>query len=92
MPGGYVLQSARVAVSSIAGSIMVGVPYFIGLSFGGDLEDEDAWLYVPVLGPWFTLAGRIFPATTSPSPSTARLTPRFAPFSFWTVSRRAQVR
>jgi hypothetical protein len=60
VPSGYVLQSRPRRGLLIAGSIMVGVPYFIGLSFGGDLEDEDAWLYVPVLGPWFTLAGKDF--------------------------------
>jgi hypothetical protein len=55
-PQGYVLESRARRGPIIAGSILLGVPYVLGITFT-DLEEQRVWLVVPVAGPWLTLAG-----------------------------------
>jgi hypothetical protein len=44
----------------IAGSIVLAVPYVLGLlaASGDDFSNQSGWLTVPVIGPWATLAAR----------------------------------
>jgi hypothetical protein len=44
----------------IAGPIVLGVPWALGLLFASaaNYENSSGWLVVPALGPWITLASR----------------------------------
>jgi hypothetical protein len=44
----------------IAGPIMIGAPWALGLLFASaaNYNNSSGWLVVPVLGPWITLASR----------------------------------
>jgi hypothetical protein len=44
----------------VAGPILLGVPYALGLSLAGgqSFPNSTGWLYVPGIGPWLALAAR----------------------------------
>jgi hypothetical protein len=60
IPQGYYLEENVRRGPIIAGIIVLAVPYAIGFSVASalDFQDTTAWLVVPVLGPWITLATR----------------------------------
>ena len=60
IPPGYRLEETVRKGPIIAGAIVLGVPYVIGLSVASQrgFENESHWLAVPGLGPWMTLAAR----------------------------------
>ncbi len=92
VPSGYVLQSRPRRGLIIGARSWSGCPTSSGSRSAVISRTKTLGTSARAGGRGSRSQGRIFPATTSPSPSTARLTARFAPFSFWTVSRRAQVR
>ncbi|NLE86033.1 MAG: hypothetical protein GX607_06505 [Myxococcales bacterium] len=59
-PPGYYYEERMRRGPIIAGAILLGVPYALGLSFaGGDsFSNQTGWLALPVAGPWITLAAR----------------------------------
>jgi hypothetical protein len=60
IPPGYYLEESVRRGPIIAGIIVLAVPYAIGFSVASalDFQDTTAWLLVPVVGPWLTLATR----------------------------------
>lgn len=58
-PGYYVQESVRRG-PVIAGAIVLGVPYVIGVSVasGNNFEDATGWLVIPAIGPWIALGTR----------------------------------
>ena len=60
IPQGYHLEERPRRGLVIAGAVVLGVPYAIGLAGagGGNFPNSSGWLIVPVLGPWLTLASR----------------------------------
>jgi hypothetical protein len=60
VPRGYRIEERTRRGPLIAGPIVFGVPYFIGLlaSSAADYKNDSGWLVVPVIGPWATLAAR----------------------------------
>jgi len=60
IPQGYYLEEGVRRGPIIAGIIVLAVPYALGFSVASALnfEDSTAWLVVPVVGPWITLATR----------------------------------
>jgi hypothetical protein len=59
-PQGYFLEEHVRRGPVIAGAIVLGVPYALGLSIaaGDNFSNQTGWLAVPALGPWITLATR----------------------------------
>jgi hypothetical protein len=60
VPSGYHVESRPRRGLLIAGPIILGVPYVIGLSVAGgeNFPNSSGWLVVPGIGPWLTLAAR----------------------------------
>jgi hypothetical protein len=58
-PGYHVEERARKGMV-IAGSIVLGVPWVLGITIasGYDFTNQSGWLVVPALGPWITIAAR----------------------------------
>jgi hypothetical protein len=58
-PGYHVEERARRGML-IAGPIVMGVPYLLGLTIASseNFPNSTSWLALPVLGPWLTLASR----------------------------------
>lgn len=58
-PGYYVQESVRKG-PVIAGAIVLGIPYVIGLSVasGNNFEGSTGWLVIPAIGPWIALGTR----------------------------------
>jgi hypothetical protein len=60
VPPGYVVRERVRRGPIIAGSIVLGVPYVLGLitASATDFSNQSGWLTVPAVGPWITLASR----------------------------------
>jgi hypothetical protein len=60
VPAGYHLEKRPRRGLLIAGPIILGVPYVLGLAVasGGNFPNSTGWLVVPGIGPWLTLALR----------------------------------
>lgn len=60
VPAGYHVESGARRGPVIAGSIVLGVPYALGVSIasGDNFSNSSGWLVIPGLGPWLTLAMR----------------------------------
>lgn len=60
IPPGYVVEKRIRRGPVVAGSIVFGTAYLLGLlvASADDYSNETGWLIVPVLGPWLTLATR----------------------------------
>ncbi len=60
VPDGYHLETSVRRGPVIAGSIVLGIPYVLGLAIaaGANYANSSAWLAVPAIGPWLTLGIR----------------------------------
>ncbi len=60
IPPGYTVEERVRRGPIIAGSIVFGVPYVLGLlaASADDFPNQSGWLAVPVVGPWVTLVSR----------------------------------
>jgi hypothetical protein len=60
IPPGYYLDEGMRRGPVIAGTIVLAVPYALGISVASaiDFRDSTGWLILPVLGPWVTLFTR----------------------------------
>jgi hypothetical protein len=60
IPPGYTVEERVRRGPIIAGSIVFGVPYMLGLlaASADDFPNQSGWLAVPVVGPWVTLVSR----------------------------------
>lgn len=60
IPPGYHVESSIRKGPVIAGAIVLGVPYMLGLAFAGAVNygNQGGWLFVPGAGPWLTLGLR----------------------------------
>ena len=60
IPHGYRLEEKPIKGLVVAGYVVTGVPYGIGLlaASGAEFRNESAWLGVPFVGPWLTLGFR----------------------------------
>ena len=60
MPAGYHVEERARRGPTIAGAVVFGVPYVLGLTVASseNFPNSTGWLVVPVLGPWITLAAR----------------------------------
>lgn len=60
VPPGYYLEQSVRRGPVIAGSIVFGVAYTLGLSIAGgnNFSNQSGWLALPVAGPWLALAQR----------------------------------
>jgi hypothetical protein len=60
LPNGYHLEERPRRGFVIAGFIVAGIPYGIGVmsAVANSFENQTAWLTLPVAGPWLTLASR----------------------------------
>lgn len=60
VPPGYTVEERVRRGPIIAGSIVFGVPYMLGLltASADDFPNHSGWLAVPVVGPWVTLVSR----------------------------------
>lgn len=60
IPPGYTVEERVRRGPIIAGSIVFGVPYVLGLlaASADDFPNQSGWLVVPVAGPWVTLVSR----------------------------------
>jgi hypothetical protein len=60
IPPGYRLEKRPRTGLIIAGAVVTGVPYFIGLSIASAAKFDNAtgFLAIPAIGPWLTLAAR----------------------------------
>lgn len=59
-PTGYYLEERARRGPIIAGAIVFGIPYALGLSIaaGADFDNQSGYLAIPVAGPWITMAAR----------------------------------
>ncbi len=60
VPAGYHVEDKPRRGLVIAGTIVLAVPYGIGLAGAGgsNFPNSSGWLILPALGPWLTLASR----------------------------------
>jgi hypothetical protein len=60
VPAGYHVEERARKGMIIAGSVVLGVPWILGVTIasGYDFENKSGWLVVPALGPWITIAAR----------------------------------
>jgi hypothetical protein len=60
VPPGYVVRERPRRGLIISGSIVLGIPYVLGLvsASADNFSNESGWLAVPAIGPWITLASR----------------------------------
>jgi hypothetical protein len=60
VPAGYHVEERPRRGMLIAGPIVLGVPYVLGLTVASseNFPNSTGWLAVPALGPWITLAAR----------------------------------
>jgi len=60
VPPGYHVEETTRKGPIIAGSLLIGIPYVLGLTFASanDFANQSGWLIVPVLGPWLTISQR----------------------------------
>lgn len=60
VPPGYKIEERPIKGLVIAGSIVLGTAYFLGLMIAADddFPNKSGYLLVPALGPWLTLATR----------------------------------
>jgi hypothetical protein len=60
IPAGYQIEETTRKGPIIAGALVLGIPYVIGLSLASasDFANNSGWLIVPALGPWMTLGTR----------------------------------
>lgn len=76
VPAGYRLEEKTRTGFIIAGSIVIGVPYVIGLSAVSTRDSNNGanWLLVPVLGPWIAIGARRKACTPSNTNNTTTTT------------------
>jgi hypothetical protein len=76
VPPGYRLEEKPRTGLIVAGSIVIGVPYVIGLSAVSTRDSNNGanWLVVPVLGPWIALGARRTACTPSNTNTTTTTT------------------
>ena len=72
VPAGFHVEQRPRRGLIIAGSLVLGIPWAIGLSIasGSNFPNQSGWLAVPALGPWITLASRRNDTCTSYSTGT----------------------
>jgi len=60
IPAGYYLDEGPITGLVIAGPIVFGVPYLLGLTIASSTgyPNQSTWLVAPVIGPWVTLGSR----------------------------------
>jgi len=60
VPAGYHVEERARRGMLIAGPVVLGVPYVLGLTVASseNFPNSTGWLAVPALGPWITLAAR----------------------------------
>jgi hypothetical protein len=60
VPSGFHVEERPRRGLIIAGSLLLGIPWAVGLSIasGSNFSNRSGWLAVPALGPWITLAAR----------------------------------
>ena len=62
VPQGFHVEERPRKGLVIAGSIVLGVPWVLGVTFAGgaspSFQNQTGWLVIPALGPWLTLATR----------------------------------
>jgi len=60
VPAGYHVEERARKGMVIAGSVVLGVPWVLGVTIasGYDFSNQSGWLIVPALGPWITIASR----------------------------------
>ena len=60
VPTGYHVEERPRKGLIIAGSLVAGIPWALGLSIvvGTEYPNKSSWLLLPALGPWITLASR----------------------------------
>jgi hypothetical protein len=60
VPAGYHVEERSRRGMLIAGPVILGVPYILGLTVASseNFPNATGWLAVPALGPWITLAAR----------------------------------
>lgn len=60
VPAGYHVEDRPRRGMLIAGPVILGVPYVLGLTVASseNFPNSTGWLVVPALGPWITLAAR----------------------------------
>jgi hypothetical protein len=60
VPAGYHVEERPRRGMLIAGPVILGVPYVLGLTVASseNFPNSSGWLAVPALGPWITLAAR----------------------------------
>jgi hypothetical protein len=60
VPAGYHVEERARKGLVIAGSVVLGVPWVLGVTIasGYDFANQSGWLVVPALGPWITIAAR----------------------------------
>ncbi len=76
MPAGYHVEERAQRGLIIGGSLMLGIPWALGVSIasGDNFSNHSGWMVVPALGPWITLAARenskvCYPGSTGSSPT-----------------------
>jgi hypothetical protein len=60
VPPGYHVEERTRKGLVIAGAVVLGVPWVLGVTIasGYDFTNQSGWLVVPALGPWITIATR----------------------------------
>lgn len=60
IPAGYHLETKMRKGPLIAGAVVLGVPYVLGLAIaaGANYQNKSAFLAIPAVGPWLTLGIR----------------------------------
>lgn len=69
VPDGYYLQEKRHRGLLISGPLVLGIPYFIGITAAAeyDFSNGSGWLAVPIVGPWVTMSLRKKSCSNNPS-------------------------
>lgn len=62
VPRGYHVEDQPRSGLVVAGAITLGIPYFFSAvaALSANSQNESAWLYMPVAGPWLTLGRRAY--------------------------------